>query len=42
MHPVQDAAKAESRRLLRVLFLWIDRLSADSSTPGLLSLVKMP
>jgi hypothetical protein len=42
MHPLQDAAKAEGRRLLRVLFLWIDRLSADSGTARLLSLVKTP
>ncbi len=42
MHPVQDAAQAEGRRLLRVLFLWIDRLSADPGTARLLSLVKRP
>ena len=30
MHPVRNPAQAKGRRLLCLLFLWIDRLSPDS------------
>jgi hypothetical protein len=39
MHEVQNAAKAKGGRLLRVLFLWIGRLSPDPRAARLLSLV---
>jgi hypothetical protein len=37
MRSVQDAAQAKTGRLLRVLFLWIGRLSPDPRAARLLS-----